>query len=208
MHGLMMDFPLTLTAVLRRAEQVFPRRTITTRRTDKSIHRYTFADFAGRTRRLAAALQQLGIGPGDRVATLAWNNYQHLEAYFAIPLSGGVLHTLNLRLHPDEISFIVNDAEDQIVLVDAALLPLWEKIAPRVRVRHAILVGGTGAGAPEGGGMIDYEDLLSAADPIEEAPDPDERTAAAMCYTTGTTGSPKGVLYSHRALVLHTFAIS
>jgi len=208
MHGLMMDFPLTLTAVLRRAEQVFPRRTIVTRRADKSMHRYTFADFAGRTRRLARALQQLGVGPGDRVATLAWNNYQHLEAYFAIPLSGGVLHTLNLRLHPDEISFIVNDAEDQVVLVDAALLPLWEKIAPKVGVRRTILMGATDAGVAEGRGMIDYEELLGAADPLEEASDPDERTAAAMCYTTGTTGSPKGILYSHRALVLHTFAIS
>ena len=93
MHGLMMDFPLTLAAIFRRAEQVFPRRAIVTRRADRSIHRYTFADFAARTRRLARALQQLGVGPGDRVATLAWNNYQHLEAYFAIPLAGGVLHT-------------------------------------------------------------------------------------------------------------------
>src|SRR6185369_3884405 len=108
--------------VFRHAERIYPRRTIVTRRADKSIHRQTFADFAGRARRLARALQLLGVGPGDRVATLAWNNYQHLEAYFGIPLAGGVLHTLNLRLHPDEISFIVNDAEDRVVLVDQALL--------------------------------------------------------------------------------------
>src|SRR4051812_35914085 len=112
MHGLMMEFPLTLGAIFRRAECVFPRRTIVTRCPDRSIHRYTYADFAGRARRLAAALQRIGMKPGDRVATLAWNHHQHLEAYFGIPLGGGVLHTLNLRLHPDELAFIVNDADD------------------------------------------------------------------------------------------------
>jgi fatty-acyl-CoA synthase len=135
MNGLMMDFPLTLAAMFRHAERVFPRRTIVTRRADRSLHRHTFADFAARARRLARALQLLGVGPGDRVATLAWNNYQHLEAYFGIPLSGGVLHTLNLRLHPDELSFIVNDAEDRVVLVDEALLPLWEKVAMKTGCR-------------------------------------------------------------------------
>ena len=109
----MMDFPLTLAAIFRRAEQLFPRRAIVTRRADRSIHRYTYADFTDRARRLASALQALGLQPGDRVATLAWNRYEHLEAYFGIPLAGGVLHTLNLRLHPDELSFIVNDADDQ-----------------------------------------------------------------------------------------------
>src|SRR5438552_3757597 len=128
MHGLMMDFPLTLAAIFRRAERLFPRRAVVTRRADKSIHRYTYGDFAARARRLATALQQLGVKPGDRVATLAWNQYQHLEAYFAIPLASGVLHTLNLRLHPNELAFIVNDADDKAVIVDHTLLPIWEKV--------------------------------------------------------------------------------
>ena len=201
MNGLMMDFPLTLPAIFRHAERVFPRRDIVTRRADKSLHRYTFADFAVRARRLAGALRQLGVAPGDRVATLAWNHHQHLEAYFGVPMTGAVLHTLNLRLHPDELAFIVNDADDRVVLVDETLLPLWEKIAPQTRVRHVIVIGATPSGC------MNYETLLAGANPFSDDTDVDERTAAAMCYTTGTTGKPKGVLYSHRALVLHTFAI-
>ncbi len=199
-----MDFPLTLAAIFRRAERIFPRRSIVTRRPDKSIHRHTYADFADRTRRLARALQNLGLRPGDRVATLGWNHYQHLEAYFGIPMAGGVLHTLNLRLHPDELAFIVNDADDQIALVDQTLLAVWNKIAPQTRVRHTVVVG-----SPVGSTtLLDYETLLRDAEPLGDSPDPDEQTAAAMCYTTGTTGKPKGVLYSHRALVLHSFASS
>ena len=226
MNGLMMDFPLTLAAIFRRAEHVFPRRAIVTRRADKTLHRYTYADFAGRARRLARALRELGVGPADRVATLGWNHYQHLEAYFGIPLMGGVLHTLNLRLHPDELAFIVNDAEDRLALVDHGLLPLWERVAPQTCVRHTIIVDGPAAdpanrlrqgsgevregGVREGAGaeVHEYEALLAVAAPMDDGPDPDERSAAAMCYTTGTTGKPKGVLYSHRALVLHTFAAS
>ena len=201
----MMDFPLTLAAIFRHAEQVHPRREIVTRRPDGSLHRYSYADFAARVRRLAGALHRLGVRPGDRVATLGWNHFQHLEAYFAIPLAGGVLHTLNLRLHPDEIAFIVNDADDSLVLVDESLLPLWEQVAPRTRVARAIVVGAA-RGVPPGN--LDYEALLEDAGPLEAITDPDERSAAAMCYTTGTTGQPKGVLYSHRALVLHAFAVA
>jgi fatty-acyl-CoA synthase len=213
MNGLMMDFPLTLAAIFRRAEQVFSRREIVTRRTDRSLHRYRYRDFADRTRRLASALQRLGIRPGDRVATLGWNHHQHLEAYFGIPLMGGVLHTLNLRLLPDELAFIVNDARDQAILVDQTLLPLWERVAPRTRVGHVIVVGADPAHAadasrPSTHRTWDYELLLGEAQPLDDLPDPDEDAAAAMCHTTGTTGKSKGVLYSHRALVLHTFAIS
>jgi fatty-acyl-CoA synthase len=204
MLGLMMDFPLTLPAIFRHAERVFPRREIVTRRADKSLHRYTLADFAVRTRKLAQALQQLNVRDGDRVATLCWNHHQHLEAYFGVSMTGAVLHTLNLRLHPDELAFIVNDADDAVVLVDETLLPLWEKIAPQTRVRQAIVVGA----ATRHEGYLDYEKVLSQSAPMCNEPDLDERAAAAMCYTTGTTGKPKGVLYSHRALVLHTFAVS
>ena len=209
MHGLMMDFPLTLAAIFRRVEQLFPRRPVVTRRTDRSIHRYTYADFADRTRRFAHALQDLGISPGDRIATLAWNQSEHLEAYFAIPMAGGVLHTLNLRLHPDELAFIVNDANDQVVLVDRTLLPLWEKVAPLTSVKHVVVWGDAGGhSSASQGALLPYESLLGHASPLSDPPDPDERAAAAMCYTTGTTGKPKGVLYSHRALVLHSLASS
>jgi fatty-acyl-CoA synthase len=204
-NGLMMDFPLTLAAIFRHAEQVHPRREIVTRLGDESLHRYSYADFAHRVRRLVRALQQLGLCPGDRVATLGWNHYQHLEVYFAVPLAGGVLHTLNLRLHPEEIAFIVNDAEDGAVIVDESLLGVWERVAPRSRIKHVIVTGASGPVPP---GYLDYEAMLSEAEPAAVLDEFDERTAAAMCYTTGTTGQPKGVLYSHRALVLHTFAVA
>jgi fatty-acyl-CoA synthase len=204
MHGLMMDYPLTLHAILRRAETLFGPHEIVTRAADKSLHRTTFGDFALRARRLATALRTLGIRPGDRVATLGWNHAQHLEAYFGIPLAGAVLHTLNLRLHPDELAYIVNHAGDRAVLVDETLLPLWEQVRPNVNVPIAIVVA---ASKPMPGSYLEYESLLAAHAPAHDAQDPDERDAAAMCYTTGTTGKPKGVLYSHRSLVLHTFGL-
>jgi fatty-acyl-CoA synthase len=204
MHGLMMDYPLTLSTLFRRAETLFACREIATRRADKSIHRYTYGEFAARARRLASALRGVGISPGDRVATLAWNHGAHLEAYFAIPLMGGVLHTLNLRLHPEELAYIVNHAEDRAVLVDESLLPVWNKVRPLVNVPTVIVMAASGP-VPES--MLDYEALLADAAPALDIPDPDERDAAAMCYTTGTTGKPKGVLYSHRSLVLHTFSL-
>jgi fatty-acyl-CoA synthase len=205
MNGLMMDYPLTLSTIFRRAEAIYPRQEIVTRLADRSWHRYAFADFAARTRRLAGALRRLGIRPGDRVATLGWNHAQHLESYFAIPLVGGVLHTLNLRLHADELAYIVNHAEDRAVIVDETLLPLWEQVRPQVNVSVVIVVGAT---KPVRDGYLEYEQLVSTAAPVQDDVDPDERTAAAMCYTTGTTGKPKGVLYSHRSLVLHTMGLS
>src|SRR5213593_2840 len=193
MTGLMMDFPLTLSAIFRRGESLFRRREIVTRLPDKSLHRYTFGDFAARTRKLAGGLRRLGVRPGDRVATLAWNHSQHLEAYFAIPLIGGVLHTLNLRLHPEELAYIVNHAEDKLLLVDETLLPLWEKIRPLVSTIKTVIV--VGATKPVPAGYLEYEVLLATSEPAVDLPDPQENDAVAMCYTTGTTGQPKGVLY-------------
>jgi acyl-CoA synthetase (AMP-forming)/AMP-acid ligase II len=205
MTGLMMDYPLTLATVFRRGETLFRNREIVTRLPDKTLHRYTFGDFAARTRRLAAALRQSGVRPGDRIATLGWNHSHHLEAYFAIPLIGGVLHTLNLRLHPHELAYIVNHADDRILLVDETLLPLWNQVAPLVNVPTVIVFPGAAA-APTG--TLAYETLIDGTAPLDEIENGDERAAAAMCYTTGTTGKPKGVLYSHRSLVLHTFALA
>jgi acyl-CoA synthetase (AMP-forming)/AMP-acid ligase II len=206
MNGLMMDFPLTLMAIFRRAEQLFGHQEIVSRNADKSIHRYRLAEWADRTRRLAGALRALGVRPGDRVGTLAWNHGRHLEAYFGIPLAGGVLHTLNLRLHHDELAFIVNHADDRVVIVDANLLPLWEKVRPLLNAQPIeIVVGPHAGGVPS---ALDYDSLIARTAPLPDQPDPDEKTALAMCYTTGTTGAPKGVVYSHRAIVLHTLGQS
>ena len=205
MNGLMMDYPLTLSTIFRRAESLFGRREIAWRGADKSIRRHTYSGFAQRARRLSQALLDLGIRPGDRVATLGWNHGPHLEAYFGIPLIGAVLHTLNLRLHPEELAYIVNHAADRAVLVDESLLPLWEQVRPRVNVPTVILVS---ASKPVADGYLEYEALIAKAEPVGDLPDPDERAAAAMCYTTGTTGNPKGVLYTHRSIVLHTLGLS
>jgi fatty-acyl-CoA synthase len=205
MNGLMMDFPLTLNAMFRRAEQMFRRREIVWRDTDKTVKRYTFADFTARARRFAQALADLGVKPGDRVATLAWNHGPHLEAYFGIPLAGGVLHTLNLRLHPDELAYIVNHADDRVIVVDETLLPLWEQVQPKVHVKDVVVLN---AAKPLPEGARDYNQLVAAAAPLPDGPDPDEKSAIAMCYTTGTTGNPKGVLYSHRSIVLHSLGLA
>src|SRR5258708_3669647 len=167
------------------------------RRADKRTPRSPMGEFADRARRLARALIDLGITPGDRVATLGWNHGSHLEAYFAIPLVRGVLHTLNLRLHAEELAYIVNHADDRLLLVDETLLPLWERIKPLVNIKTVIVVGATKLVAT---GYLEYEALLARSAPAMDLPEPDEQDAVAMCYTTGTTGKPKGVLYSHRAL--------
>src|SRR5437660_1565090 len=136
----MMEYPLTLAFILRRAETLFGHKAIITRRPDKTIHRYTYADFVPRAKKLAVALQQLGLRRGDRVATLCWNQYEHLEAYFGIPLAGNVLHPINPRLHPTDLAYIVNDAEDRVLIIDDTLLPLLEKFRADVRIEHIVVV--------------------------------------------------------------------
>ena len=193
MNGLMMDFQLTLPAVLRRAETYFPHQEIVSRLPDRSFHRYTYADFGRRSRALAVALQELGLERGDRVATLAWNHHVHHEAYFGIPCAGLVLHTLNLRLHPNDLAYIASHAGDRAVIVDRSLVPLLEQFHDRTQIEHVFVVEDT------------YEDLVAGADPdAYRDPGLDENEASAMCYTSGTTGRPKGVLYSHRSTVLHS----
>ncbi len=202
LEGLVQDYQLTLPTILRRAEQLYGYREIVTRRPDKSFHRHTFADFASRSKKLAVALKKLGLEDGDRVGTLGWNTYQHLEAYFGVPCSGAVLHTLNPRLHEDDLSFIATHAGDRVMLVDESLVPVFQKFRENTNVEHAVVVT-EGGDVPDG--MISYEDLLSDADESEfEYRDFDEKQAAAMCYTSGTTGRPKGALYSHRSTVLHS----
>ena len=205
MRGLMMDFPLTIPTIIRRNESFFGHKQVVTRLPDRSVVRRPYAGVIDRARRLAVALTELGVKPGDRVATLGWNTQHHLEAYLAIPSIGAVLHTLNLRLHCDDISYIINDADDQILLADASTLPIYEQIRSRVSIRKVIVF--PPAPADLGPGVLEYESLISAADPDRYAePRIEEHDAAAMCYTSGTTGRPKGVLYSHRALMLHSLA--
>jgi acyl-CoA synthetase (AMP-forming)/AMP-acid ligase II len=197
MDGLMMDYQLTLPPVMRRAETFFADREIVTRLPDRSFHRYTYRDLGRRARQLSVALGRLGLRRGDRVGTLCWNHYQHLEAYFGIPCGGFVLHTLNLRLHRDDLAFIARHAGDRAVIVDRSLVPLLEEFRSETAIEHVLVVEDS------------YEEALAGADADDwEDPGLDEREAAAMCYTSGTTGRPKGVLYSHRSTVLHALGVA
>jgi fatty-acyl-CoA synthase len=206
MQGLMSSYPLTLPHLFHRAERLFADKGIATA-TPGGVERTTYGEWAERTRRLGGVLDQLGISAGGRVATFAWNSSRHLELYFAGPCSGRVLHTLNIRLFPDDIAYIANHAEDEVVFADRSLLKLlWPLVDEMKTVRHVVVMDdGAGDEVPDDPRVHDYEELLAAAEPVAFDVR-DENSAAAMCYTSGTTGNPKGVVYSHRSTVLHSLA--
>jgi len=207
LEGLMQDdFPLTLHHIRRRLGTCSPEAEVLTLREPGVVERMSFAQTAERVDRLARALVGLGVEQGQRVGTFAWNNQRHFELYFAIPCLGAVLHTLNIRLFEEQLTYIVNHADDRVIFVDDSLVPVLEKLAPSFRtVEHYVVMGDGDAGSLPG--ALRYEELLEQAGPGEfDYPELDERQAAALCYTSGTTGNPKGVLYSHRSISLHSTA--
>ncbi len=211
LQGLMQDdFPLTLHHILRRLRYSDPHAEVVTLGERGARTRMTFAESAERIDRLARVLTRLGVQQGDRVGTFAWNNQRHFELYFAIPCVGAVLHTLNIRLFAEQLTYIANHAEDQVIFVDASLVPLLEKLAPSFEtVRHYVIMGDSAHPGDTGSlpNALNYEELLEEAGPGGyDYPDVHERQAAALCYTSGTTGNPKGVLYSHRSISLHSSA--
>lgn len=209
----MQDYSLTIGAILRHAVTVHGDRTVTTA-TGAGYRHATYREVGGRAARLANALRTLGIDGDDRVATFMWNNQEHLEAYMAVPSMGAVLHTLNIRLFPEQIEFVAYEAEDRVVIADLSLAPVLAPVLPRMETVHTVIAVGPGDLAPyqealdgTGKALVRYDDVIGAESPEFSWPDLDENSAAAMCYTSGTTGHPKGVVYGHRSSYLHSMAV-
>ncbi len=199
----MMNYQLLVPGLLDRADTYFPHKEIITRE-GESVHRYTYRDLKRRVNRLCNALAGLGVGKGDRVGTFAWNTYRHLEAYFAPPAMGAVTHTTNIRLFPDDLTYIVNHAGDRVMLVDPDLVPILEPLASRLEsVEHFVILTDDRNFETSLPSVHIYEDLLSHASDEYDSPPLDENDPAGLCYTSATTGRPKGVTYSHRAQILH-----
>src|SRR5262249_18826284 len=204
-----MQQPLLVSTLLAHAERHHGDQEIVSRRVEGDLHRQTYRQLGERARRMANALAAHGIGFGDRVATLAWNGYRHMELYYAVSGSGAVLHTLNPRLHPDQVVWIADHAEDVVLFFDLTFLPLVEEIASRVSTIRTFVLMTDRAHMPSSTtvpNLLCYEDLIEAHSAEFEWPTFDENTASSLCYTSGTTGNPKGALYSHRSTVLHTYA--
>jgi acyl-CoA synthetase (AMP-forming)/AMP-acid ligase II len=210
MQGLMMDVPLMISSLIRHADRYHGDAEIVSRTVEGPIHRYTYRDSHARARRLARALSRLGVAPGDRIATLAWNGYRHFELYYAISGMGAVTHTINPRLFHDQLAYIIDHAEDKIVFFDLTFSALAEELAAVCKgvKRWVAMTGRDHMPLAPIPGLLCYEELLAAESDDFEWPEFDENTAAALCYTSGTTGNPKGVLFSHRSTILHAYAIS
>ncbi len=205
MRGLMMDYPLTVTGILERVRRVFPEKRVISRRHDGSVCTHTYGEVYRRSCRLANALRAAGVKPGDRVASFAWNSHRHLELYYAVPAIGAVLHTLNARLSAAELTYIVNHAEDKIIFVDRSLASILAAMTPSFRTVERYVIMDDLGEAPDFwlNPSVDYEAFIGAQPDTARFPKLDENTAAGLCYTSGTTGNPKGVLYSHRSFYLH-----
>jgi len=203
----MMDYQLTIDRVLEHGNRLYPYKKVKTKLPDGTLHEYSYRDLYGRVKRLCNVLEELGVQPGDRVGTFAWNNYQHVELYFGAPGAGAVVHTLNVRLFPDQLAYIINHAEDKVIFIDATLLPLMEGLGEKISgVEHFVLFNGPEGGATANlpGQVHSYETLMAAAEDKYVWQVEGENQAMGLCYTSGTTGHPKGALYSHRSMYLHT----
>src|SRR5512137_79925 len=208
MLGIMQDRPLLISSLIEHANRCHPRVEIVSRTVEGPIHRCTYADVRRRSKQVAKALRSLGVEPGDRIGTLAWNGYRHLELYFGVSGMGAVLHTINPRLFPEQIEYIANHADDRYVFFDLTFAPLIEKLAPKLTTVRGFVALTDRAHMPSIAvpNLLCYEELVGAQDDDYEWPSFDERTASSLCYTSGTTGHPKGVLYSHRSTVLHSWS--